>query len=194
MSNKVALLIGGAVGVVFGVVLITLDAPPIAIALVTVPFLAWFVGCKLYLRHAAAHAVRKALLRHVDPTATAPAGAQPADNQLIRRLNATFDWEVARPLITSDFTMVDVRGRRFNQSIYKRSLAVYESAFSQIENQIEELYADPHEPDVFHARERLVGRPHRGPDLDATTWSRYVLTPDGQQVRQVECTAVVSVA
>jgi hypothetical protein len=46
--------------------------------------------------------------------------------------------------------------------------------------------------DMMHARERMLGRPRRGPVLSTTSWTRYVL--EQERIREVSTTGVISVA
>jgi len=198
MSKKLALLslLAGAVtGVVIIVVSELLDIPPFAGLLVyVIPAVAWLVYCKLYVPRRYAHMLHKRLGKIADPTVAAPAGAYPADSEIIRRLLATREWEGKQLLLAKDFTIVDIKGRRFKRPVYRRLAAFMDTIYPQLDYTVEEILADPHAPGVFHVRERMTGRPHSGPPIDSTSWERYVLTPDGALVREISCTAVLSVA
>lgn len=195
MSMKLAVLIGFALAVVVIVVTELLDTPSYSgLVFFAVFGAAWLLYCKVYVRLRYAHLVRKQLMKSVDPAAGAPAGAQPADNEVVRRMATASGWESILPLLADDFRAVDARGRRHKREIFRRLTEMTNAAYVRVDNTLEELLADPHEPGVFHARERSTGDARRGPALDCTQWTRYVLTPCGTQVREMSCTAVVSVA
>jgi hypothetical protein len=54
------------------------------------------------------------------------------------------------------------------------------------------VLADPSDPNVLYARERMLGRPRRGPVLSTTSWTRYVL--EQERICEVSTTGVISVA
>jgi hypothetical protein len=195
MSKKRAMLIGTVIGVALIVVAETLDFSPwLGLAVFVVGYAAVLVYCKVYVTRRYAHLVHRQLQKSVDPTAAAPTGAPTAENELIRRLHAARSWDATVPLLADDFQMVDVRGRRLKRQVFKYSRQMMRRTYPELETEVQELLADPREPGVFHSRERTVGKARRGPDLDMTAWSRYALTPDGTRVREIACTAVVSVA
>ena len=65
-------------------------------------------------------------------------------------------------------------------------------AYEDLHAEIETIVADPDHPWVLFVRDHSRGRAKDGSgDLDVRAWSRVVLAPGGEQVREIGPTSVI---
>jgi len=155
--------------------------------------LALLTAQQQYCRHVVPRRIRDMMHARLDPSAGPPEGAQPAPGDAIERLHrAGSDWGALRAVLAEDFQLIGGDGRRFGARMYHRSLLIMGQAFPDLYLDLEAVLADPSDPNVLYARERMLGRPRRGPVLSTTSWTRYVL--EQERIREVSTTGVISVA
>ena len=136
--------------------------------------------------------VREAFAWMESVVAIPPASAVPVECELVRRLYATHDWDRTRALLCDDFALVGPGGARAGLDALKRTNELMTAAYVDLSAEIEAIVADPDQPWVLWVRDHSRGRAKDGsPDLDVRAWSRVVLEPGGERVREIGPSSVI---
>jgi hypothetical protein len=187
-----SLVAGIAGGVVIIVASEAVGVSPLALLpLAALALLAWPVVC---VRYYAPRQIYKQMHHALNPAWEPPAAAAPATHPVLTSLSEAaerYDWDALPGYLSKDFTLVDIRGRRFSSKIYVRAMRQYPRIYPDFQSQDELVLSDPARPDVYYVRQLQLGRPRSGPALDVTMWSRVELAPCGERVRLIGADAVV---
>ncbi len=149
---------------------------------------------RLYVMYRLPSVLDKRIRPLVDPSFSPPPGAEPAESDLLDRLQRTGetdDWSGFEALLADDFELVDAQGRRHGKRRYLSVAKTMSRAYPDLANTNEATLADPFDPNVFWLRSRQLGHPRRGPAYDLTVWARYTVTPDHHLLRKIESRAVI---
>jgi hypothetical protein len=160
-----------------------------------VVFFGSYIAPRLYIRYLCPAKTRAAVLALLDPAWPSPQGVA-ADFPLHERVNAVVDardWRALRGMLTPDFAWVDYQGRPRGTKMYVCQLQNMQRMYRELDGETERVLADPYDPNVIYVLSRTVGRPHRGPSLDMTGWSRWQLAPGHEQVREIAAGGVIRV-
>jgi hypothetical protein len=166
----------------------------VGFVIVVVLCAALLIGARWYLVASLPRRSHKALLAELDPQAGPPAGAKPAQSDLLDRMQQAAraqDWPALKTLLADDFAVVTANGRRHGPQAYVRTLKLMLRAYPDLHSQTEAVLADPAEPNVLWLRSKSTGHAKRGPALDATSWSRLTTTADGERARELANGGVV---
>jgi hypothetical protein len=185
MKQKRAVLIGAAIGLVLGIAAIVLRVPEAVVW----GFVALCGALPLYCwqaRRRAPARFRAFVAKHFDAAAGPPPGAVSVDEPVVARWGAGADPE----LLAGDFRYAGV-GRELSRRRYLRALRIA-AVWLPETARLEDVVADPDEPDVVWVRQTSVIRPPRGgPEIRTGAWHRWTLTPDRQRIRRFELVAFV---
>jgi hypothetical protein len=154
---------------------------------------AFLAAQQYYCRYLVAWRLRTKLHRSVDANAGPPPAAEPSESPLIVRFNAAKEWKDIAPLLADGFAMIDPKGRRHDKRMYRNSQRAWKRIYPRQGGAIEAILSDPAEPHVVYVRAHFLGHPRRGPLLDMTGWTRYVLTPELERVREIAFAGIVRV-
>ena len=190
-----SIIFGAVGGVAIAALTIWLGVPPIYLFAGGLLFVVtWPAIC---VRFYAPRQIHRQMRKALDPTWEPPATAQPATHPVLTRMSevaASGDWDALRGHLSEDFTLVDLKGRRFGSKLYVRAMKQFPRIYPDFRSQDELVLADPAQPDVFYVRQLQAGRPRSGPALDITMWARVELAPCGERVRRIGADAVVRAA
>jgi hypothetical protein len=189
-----ALIVGLLIGAVLGVILGLVSVAGGVVAVVVVVVLVVALGAWMVPRYYVPRLCRLSIEKQVDPGAGPPAGTVPVEPDLARRLATALterDWPAARALLSPDCAVrLPQRARRGGAGTYVRGARMMAAAHPHLRIDVDEVVGLPGEPEQVWVRFSEVGRPRRGPRIEATWWEHWTLTPDGDRLREMELVGV----